>query len=182
VPEPEGESWGLLRRVEIDLLLGDIEHARRLIPRLIEINERIGSVTTRAWTHINLGQLLLHEDRPDDAIESLTIAEEICSTVYRSDRSEAVTGLAQCSLALGDAEGAVALAEEALHEATEMGALLFALRAVLTLAESLRASGAEPQLVHRALDQAESLIRQTGALSYRPRLVDARNSITDRGV
>jgi len=161
------------------LMMDDVEHARRLMPRLIEIDERIGSLTTRVWTHINLGRLLLHEERPDDARKSLTIAEEICSTSYQSDRSDAVTGLAQCSLALGDTERAVALAEEALHEATEMGALLFALRAALTLAESLRASGAEPELVQRALDKAESLIRQTGAVIYEPRLVDARNSATD---
>jgi hypothetical protein len=103
------------------------------------------------------------------------IAEEICSTCYQSDRSDAVTGLAQCSLALGETERAVALAEEALREATEMGTLLFAIPAALTLAESLRASDAEPQLVHRALDKAESLIRQTGAVSYEPRLVAARN-------
>jgi tetratricopeptide (TPR) repeat protein len=179
VPDPEGESWGLARRVEIDLMMDDVEHARRLMPRLIEIDERIGSLTTRAWIHINLGRLLLHEERPDDARESLTIAEKICSACYQSDRSDALDGLAQCSLALGETERAVALAEEALHEATEMGTLLFALRAALTLAESLRASDAEPQLVQRALDKAESLIRQTGAVSYEPRLVNARNSATD---
>jgi tetratricopeptide (TPR) repeat protein len=174
VPELEGESWGLLRRMEIDLMMDDVEHARRLVPRLIEIDERIGSLTTRSWMHINLGRLLLHEERPDDARESLMIAEEMCSKFYRSDRSDAVTGLAQCSLALGESERAVALAEEALQEATEMGASLFALRAALTLAESLRASDAEPKLVHRALDKAESLIRQTGAVSYEPRLLDTR--------
>jgi len=179
VPELEGESWGLLRRMEIDLMMDDVEHARRLVPRLIEIDERIGSLTTRSWIQINLGRLLLHEERPDDARKSLLIAEEMCSTHYQPDRSDAVTGLAQCSLALGETERAVALAEEALHEATEMGALLFALRAALTLAESLRASSAESQLVHHALDKAESLIRQTGAVIYEPRLVDARNSATD---
>jgi len=178
VPELEGESWGLLRRMEIDLMMDDVEHARRLVPRLIEIDERIGSLTTRSWIHINLGRLLLHEGRPDDARKSLMIAEEMCSNYYQSDRSDAVTGLAQCSLALGETERAVALAEEALHEATEMGASLFALRAALTLAESLRASGAEPQLVQRALDKAESLIHETGAVFYGPRLVEAKNLTT----
>jgi len=179
VPNPEGEAWGLLRRIEIDLMMDDVEHARRLVPRLIEIDDRMGSLTTRAWTHINIGRLLLHEERPDDARKSLAIAEEICSTCYQSDRSDAVTELALCSLALGEKGRAIALAEEALHEATEMGASLFALRAALALGESLRASGTEPRLVQRALDKAESLICQTGAVIYEPRLVDARNSATD---
>ena len=60
-----------------------------------------------------------------------------------------------------------------------MGASLFALRAALALGESLLASGTEPRLVQRALDKAESLICQTGAVIYEPRLVDARNSATD---
>jgi class 3 adenylate cyclase/tetratricopeptide (TPR) repeat protein len=178
VPELEGESWGLLRRIEIDTMMGDVEHARRLVPRLLEIDERIGSLTTRSWIHLSLGRLLLLEARPDDARNSIMIAEDICSTHYRSDRSDAATALAECALALGETDRGIELAKEALHEATEMGAWLFAMRAALTLAACRHAAGAEPQLVHDALDQAESLIRQTGAVIYEPRLLELRDLAT----
>ena len=166
----EGEAWGLYRRMRVALVMDDLVHARRLAPRLIEIGERIGSLTTRIWSHVTLGQLLLREGRPDAARESLEVADEICSEAWEMDRSEATCGLAECALAQGDADGAVALAEESLHVATETGATLLGLPAALTLAASLRASGAGQGLVHAALDKAESLIRATGAVAYEPRL------------
>ena len=50
--------------------------------------------------------------------------------------------------------------------------------AALTLAASLRASRAESDLIHRALNEAESVIRQTGAVFYAPRLAEERKLAT----
>jgi tetratricopeptide (TPR) repeat protein len=175
VPDAEGEAWGLFRRIKIDLLMDDVEHARRLAPRLVEIDDRIGSLTTRSWIHTALGQLMLREGRPDAARTSLEIAEGIGSTAWQSDRGDVLASLAECSLAQGDFPKAIELAEEALRDATEIGALLFAIPAALALAAGLRESGAEPALVERALDKAETLIQQTGAVSYEPRLREEKN-------
>jgi tetratricopeptide (TPR) repeat protein len=174
VPDPEGESWGLFRRMRVAVMMDELDDARRLAPRIVELGERLGSLSTRAWIEISLGQLLLREGNIDAARETLEVAEAICRTTMRPDHSEVMGWLADCALAQGDAPQAVALAEQALGEATEMGAMLFAIPATLALAEGLRATGAKTERIEEALDQAESLIRETGAVRYAVRLKEAR--------
>ena len=177
VPDPEGESWGLFRRIRIALMMDDLETARRLAPRAVDLGERLGSLSTRVWIQVSLGRLLRREGKVDAARESLQVAEKICRTTMKADRSEVLTELAECARAQADADEAVALAEEALREAKEMGAVLFAIPATLTLAASLRGSGAEAARVDAALEQAEALIRETGAVAYGVRLKEARQGI-----
>ena len=109
---------------------------------------------------------------------TLTASLRISSTAWLADRSDPMCGLAECALAEGNAEEAVAMAEGAFGEATQVGARLLAIPAALSLARSLRAAGAEPGRIQGALDQAESLIRQTGAVSYEPGLREERELVS----
>jgi LuxR family maltose regulon positive regulatory protein len=93
---------GLSQLALVHALDGDLEEARRLAMQAIELAERTGvrESATSAVAHTALGQVLLAEERPDEALPSLERGLELAR------RGSGALGLVEALIALAGAAGA----------------------------------------------------------------------------
>jgi hypothetical protein len=88
-------------------------------------------------------------------------------------------GLSEAHRLLGDTARAVELAESALARSAELRSRIGGIYASLALARALRAHGAPSERAAAALDRADDLIEQTGAVNFRPLVLVERAELAE---
>jgi len=163
--DPETASW--IRSNQVGLLAqrGDVEGAVAMARRNCELTERIGDVFSRSLARAHLAWAEIAAEEFEDALESIEEADRIYREAmglggemegWREQiRAEALTGLGRTGDAIEVAEGAVEVARE-------RGLRWTLPLALLALARALNAAGCDTTA--EVLDEAEQVVRETGAL------------------
>jgi adenylate cyclase len=170
--EVENEGWAAMWQAELAFFAGDRDAGLPAAQRAVELAERFGSPYSRIGAHQRLGTALTLDGQGGAAIAALEHALGLmrqCGTGLERE-ALALASLAEAVLVAGDLARAHELVDEALTVSGRIGAVMdeiFARRAlarVLLAREGAKAARA----IAEALDGAERLIEQAGALSYRP--------------
>jgi len=181
---PEALAWALGTSAELAEWRGEYapapyaEEVRRNAVEATEIAERLGSPFSRSHAYRGLGCAhMLHGDFAE-AAEVLELSLSIAREHSGLEREpQLLTRLARASLGSGDADGAVARAEEAIATARRYATRAFEAEALVTLADVLLARGDDADRIATALDEAEALIEATAAGALAPLLAEARSGL-----
>jgi class 3 adenylate cyclase/tetratricopeptide (TPR) repeat protein len=164
--DPETASWIRSNQAGLLAMRGDIEAAVAIARRNCELTDRLGDVFSRTLALGNLAWTQIAAEDYADALESIEEAERM----YRNEmdgggemegwratlRSNALRGV-------GRTEEAIEVASWAAEVSRERGMLWALPIALLALGRARGAAGRED--AYEALDEAEAVARQTGALA-----------------
>ena len=170
--EVENEGWTAMWQAELAFFAGDRDAGLPAAQRSVELAERFGSPYSRIGAHQRLGTALTLDGQGSAAVAAVEHALGLmrqCGTGLERE-AFAVASLAEAVLVVGDLARAHELAEEALAISGRIGAVMDGIFARRTLVRVLLArEGAKAaRAITEALDDAERLIEQSGAISYRP--------------
>jgi adenylate cyclase len=173
--EVENEGWALMWLADLGFFAGDEDAGLAAGRRSVELAEKVGSPYSRVGAYARQGVALLLDGQVHEGIASLEHALTLsrqCGTGLESE-GQHLAWLAEAVLATGDVARARTLADEALAVADRIGAVLDGILARRTLARVrlVQDGAAAAQAIAEALDGAERLVEQTGAVSYRPLLL-----------
>jgi class 3 adenylate cyclase len=170
--EVENEGWAAMWQAELAFFAGDGDAGLPSAQRAVELAERFGSPYSRIGAHQHLGTALTLDGQGSAAITALEHARDLMRQFGTGLEREALglASLAEALLLVGDLPRAHELVEDALTVAGRTGAVVDEIFARRTLARVLLAQeGAKAaRPIAEALDGAERLIEQTGAVSFRP--------------
>jgi class 3 adenylate cyclase/tetratricopeptide (TPR) repeat protein len=144
--DPETASWTRSNQAGLLAIRGDAEGALAVARRNCELTERIGEVFSRTLALANLAWAELCAEEPEAALESIEAAERTYREAMGTGGEMAAWRAslrAQALREVGRAEEAVEVAREAAEDAREQGMLWSLPIALLTLARSQIAAGAE---------------------------------------
>jgi adenylate cyclase len=181
--EVENEGWALMWLADLAFFAGDQDVGLPAAQRGVELAEKVGSPYSRIGGYQRLGAALFHDGQVNEARETLenTLAlTRQCGTALEVE-ARLLAWLAEAVLAGGDIARARQLADEALAVADRIGAVLDGIIARRTLARVLLAGegATAARAIEEALDGAERLIEQTGALSFRPLVLLERAALAE---
>ena len=170
--EVENEGWAAMWQAELAFFAGDGDAGLPPAQRAVELAERFGSPYSRIGAYQRLGTALTLDGQGSAAITALEHTLDLMRQFGTGLEREALdlASLAEAVLLVGDLSRAHELVEEALTVAGRTGAVMDEIFARRTLARVLLAQeGAKAaRAIAEALDGAERLMEQTGAISYRP--------------
>jgi class 3 adenylate cyclase/tetratricopeptide (TPR) repeat protein len=163
--DPEIASWTRSNQALMLSMGGEFDAAIALARRNCELTERLGDVFSRSLALSNLGGTQIAAGDYEGALDSLEEAERVYRTAVSDGdemetwraglRSEALTGV-------GRAVEGLELAEWAAEVARERGMLWSLPLALQAVAIGRAATGGDG--IDAALDEAEEITRQTGAM------------------
>ena len=161
-------------------LSGENEHSLTRAQQAVELAGRCGSPLSATCSQYGLGWAELLNGSFDDAVATLSRAREQ-HVVHKQARGwvDITTGLlAEACLATGDVRRAREMAE-AVGE--RPNARVNRLRSMLSQARVFRSldGAAAEERVSSILDAAERLVDETGAVAYRPMVVEERGRMTE---
>lgn len=170
-PRSFWDGIALFSGILFSFLSGRIDRVMRILQELpVDTDDSALPMLQQAFS-FGLGLAHLANAEWHEAIRSLESAR---GGLVRADH-----WLAEAHLGDGDLDRARALAEQAVAGHRERGTVFFELIALRTLARVLRtidAAGEAPR-IEASLARGEDLVRQTGALLYRPFLCEERGRL-----
>jgi tetratricopeptide (TPR) repeat protein len=170
--EPEILAWALGTFPVLNWISGEEDDQVSMAEEAVRIGEDTGNALSLVYGLEALALAHLVVGRPSEAVS----AAERALAEGRSRRSgllfetEILAWLAEARLRAGDPAGAATAAEEAVAVARRQGARVVECQALLTRARVARASdgGRSQEAALADLDAAQTLVRETGALTYEP--------------
>ncbi len=179
--EVENEGWALTWLADRAFYAGDQDAGLPAAQRSVELAEKVGSPYSRISAYLRLGAALSLDGQVNEALETLEHALALtrqCGTALEVE-ARLLAWLAEAVLAGGDIARARQLADEALAVADRTGAIFDGIFARRTLARVLLAGegATAARAIEEALDGAERLIEQTGAVSIRPLILVERAAL-----
>jgi len=170
--EVENEGWAFMNLADLAFYAGDQDVGLPAAQRAVELAEKVGSPYSRSAAYLRLGSALFLDGRVNEARETLEQTLALMRQCGTSLEVEArlLAWLAEAVLAGGDVARARQVADEALAVADRTGAVPDGIFARRTLARVLLAQegATAARAIEETLNDAERLIEQTGALSFRP--------------
>jgi tetratricopeptide (TPR) repeat protein len=170
--DPHSLSWGCGFASYLAEFSGEIEGCLERCREGFEIAERMADSYSRAYSSGRLGVAHLVREEWGDAIECLNSALALARQHRTGLEAEAhwLSYLALAQLSLGRTDAAHEAACQAVAVAQQRGTRGYEIPARLAMARVLRQSEGSDAAseIHAALEHAQSLIHETGALSYRP--------------
>ncbi len=171
-----------VRRAALHSAKGDPERALQYAEALLEFGERTHNAQHRAHGFLQLGRVFALQGRFGEAIDALEAGQRIGDEFRTNRQFEALllAILARAYLGHGNVTRARETAERAIAVAQTRGSRHYEALAWIELARALQASDAEDQPVVDALERADSLIHETGALLYAPEVHEQRADLARR--
>jgi class 3 adenylate cyclase/tetratricopeptide (TPR) repeat protein len=176
--DPETASWVRSNQAGLRAVRGDVQGGLAIARRNCELTERLGDVFSRSLSLANLAWAQLAAAEYEDSLASIDEAERLYREAMdnggemegwrKQMRAQALTGV-------GRVEEAIEVAEEAVRASGERGMLWSYPIANLALARARVAAGREG--VGEALDDAERVAEQTGAISLLNDIRKERHSL-----
>jgi class 3 adenylate cyclase len=181
----ESLSWGCGFASYLAEFSGEIEGCLERCREGFEIAEQMSAPYSRAYSSGRLGVAHLARKEWEEAIECLNSALALACQHRTGVEAEAhwLSYLAEAQLGLGRLEAAHEIANQAVATAQRRGTRGFEIQAQLARARALRLRerGHATAEIKAALTHVQSLIEETGALSYRPFLHEEHAALAQVG-
>jgi adenylate cyclase len=177
----EAEAATSVNRVWLARYSGHSEQVLSHVSRGRELAERHGAALVRIWSLNSRGFARLMLGEAEEAIIALEGSIELAreSRTGREMESMRLALLSEAKLSIGDREGALQSAQEAVATGTEQGSAVFLPLSYRVLAEALLAGedASETVAAQAALESARAALEATGARAELPFIERAREKL-----